>query len=714
MRRYLDDAFGGLLCSLLSLTFAFSYGALIFSGPLRPWLAEGIAASLVTASVAAAVMALTSRLKGVIAGPESSTVAVIAAMTIGMGPALATAGEGAFGVAIAAVSGATLVSGALLVAMARLRLGRYVRFVPYPVLAGFMASVGWSVTVGALQLGADATPHWRLLLEANRAELLVTGLTVATGALILLATARLKHPLTLPIVLLAVVGLTHGVLALLNIDAATARRIGVLFDLGGTKLPAWPLFDGSLRTLDWGLFAHALWYIPAIALMTVISVLLNTTGLETATRSEVDLDHELQASGFSNLVSGGLGGYVGYVSVSRTTLNRSLGARGAFSGLLVAAVCAVAIFVGSEISSVIPRFVLGGLLFSIGGRLLWEWIVARRRTMPIRDRAIVLGIVAVSAMSSMLYGMVAGLIAGCLIFAVDVGRVRNVRRRSGLDERPSCLLRSAEEMSVLAANGRRVQVLELENHLFFGSAHRLYEDVSAYLAPGELQEIIIDFAHVRGIDSSAAAVFSKIAARAQRAGCALTFSGCEARDRRLLVDAGGSVAAFHDKLDSALEAAEDKVIVAAMGSARREASLRDWMTSALGDSSAASLIDCLAPSRLEVGSYLCRQGDPTETLIFIESGRVSVLVAAGDEAPHKVRSFDAHTIVGEISFFTGAARTATLRVEQEAVVWTLDRAAFSALQERHPASAAALYDYVIRILSERLAFATRQATAALR
>lgn len=152
-RRFFDDAAGGLLCSLLSLAFAFSYGALIFSGPLQPWLAQGIAASLVTAVVSAAMVALTPRMKGVIAGPESSTVAVTAAMMMGLAPALATAGDAAFEVAIVALSGSALVSGVLLLAMGRLRLGRYVRFVPYPVLAGFMASVGCQSPSAPCSLG---------------------------------------------------------------------------------------------------------------------------------------------------------------------------------------------------------------------------------------------------------------------------------------------------------------------------------------------------------------------------------------------------------------------------------------------------------------------------------------------------------------------------------------------------------------------------------
>ena len=55
---------------------------------------------------------------------------------------------------------------------------------------------------------------------------------------------------------------------------------------------------------------------------------------------------------------------------------------------------------------------------------------------------------------------------------------------------------------------------------------------------------------------------------------------------------------------------------------------------------------------------LCRQGDPTDSLLFIEAGRVSVMLERPGQAPLRVRVFGAHTIVGEVGFFLDAPRTA--------------------------------------------------------
>jgi sulfate permease, SulP family len=86
------DLLAGAVCGVLSLAFGLSFAALIFSGPLAPWLAYGIAASFIASSVAAFVVALGSTLPFSIAGPDSSTSAVTAALVASVTQHLAAAG----------------------------------------------------------------------------------------------------------------------------------------------------------------------------------------------------------------------------------------------------------------------------------------------------------------------------------------------------------------------------------------------------------------------------------------------------------------------------------------------------------------------------------------------------------------------------------------------------------------------------------------------
>ena len=103
--------------------------------------------------------------------------------------------------------------------------------------------------------------------------------------------------------LLAAIFLTHAALWYGHIDNESARRLGIFFAVGRTELPILPLFDRAFLDIDWSVFAYSLGYIGAVATMTVFSVLMNSTGIETATKGEFDLDAELGASGRANLLS---------------------------------------------------------------------------------------------------------------------------------------------------------------------------------------------------------------------------------------------------------------------------------------------------------------------------------------------------------------------------------------------------------------------------
>ena len=137
--------------------------------------------------------------------------------------------------------------------------------------------------------------------------------------------------------------------------------------------------------------------------------------------------------------------------------------------------------------------------------------------------------------------------------------------------------------------------------------------------------------------------------------------------------------------------------------------LDGWLADALGDAGRArALIGAMICHDQAPGSYLCREGEPTTTLLFIESGRVAVMVG---EPAVCVRVFGPHTIAGEHGFVLGLPRTASLKVEEPARVWSLDRPRFDRLQADDPALVIALMRDIVRLQSERLAFATRQNAA---
>jgi SulP family sulfate permease len=257
-------------------------------------------------------------------------------------------------------------------------------------------------------------------------------------------------------------------------------------------------------------------------------------------------------------------------------------------------------------------------------------------------------------------------------------------------------------------------VLQLGSFIFFGSAYLLQERISTLVAAQRPRMVILDFSAVTGIDSSAGSAFVKIRELLHSQGIRHSVVGLSAPVRRIMEEAGSVDRRMprHASLDEALEDGENLVLATLGLKPSQHRPLLDWFTDALCSADhARDLIDVLEPVQHADERYLCRQGDPTDTLLFVESGRVSVVIERPGCAAIRHRVFGANTVMGEIGFFLNAPRTASLRIDDHAVVWALRRASYQRLVEKRPELAAAVLTYTLRVQSERLAFATRQIAA---
>jgi SulP family sulfate permease len=722
MQSIMRNIAAGVVPSLFTLAYSITYGALIFTGPLQPYLAEGVAASLMTGAVTCIVLSLTSSFRPMVAGPDGITVAVLASMTGLLGPTLVTLPPAeAVDLVIVALGGATLVAAVSQYSLGFFRLGKLVRFIPYPVIAGFVGCTGWLLLTGSTRLvmGAPIGPDLIPLLD-QKGPMLQLGLAVAWAACLWGIELRFRHPLAMPAALVAVTIATHLAIGMAGLSVGQARAAGILFaGSGGARLDI-PWLHSDFGHLPWYSLLPTLGSMAVTAVISVISILLNSSSIELASRTESDLDHELRRHGLANLVSLLCGGFSGNVSISRTLVSRALGGSGRLPGLVAGIVILAVILSGRDVASYMPRFVLGGLLLQLGIRVTWEWTVGSFRRLPLRDWATVVAIMALTACFGTIWGLLYGVIACCVILALDVGRITVIRHAFGLDERPSSRLRAAEEMRALALTGHRVQILALGGFVFFGSAHRLYERVKALVAETGPRALIFDFSGVDGVDSSAGASFTKISSFLGDRGVALVPTGLNGAVlpfmREALTQAGDAGALAHLTsglgLDEMLEQWEDRLLAESGLALQGGTSLVDWLSVALGSAGhAAALAAHLTAGPLAAGDYLCRQGDPTDTLLFLESGRVSVLLEEPGKRPVRVRVFGPKTILGEVGFFLDTPRTASLRADEPTVTWSLTRADFAALRREAPDTMAALFTYVVGMQSERLAFSTRQIAA---
>src|SRR5262245_58543750 len=153
----LRDLFGGAISGVVSVVYCVSYAALIFSGPLAPWLGYGIAATYISTTIAAFVVALRSSLPFSIAGPDSSTSVVTATLVAAFVQWLVANGatDHALEPTLILMALSSALVGLLLCGLGLGRAGRAIRFVPYPVIGGFLGATGWLMVAGAIQVMTD-------------------------------------------------------------------------------------------------------------------------------------------------------------------------------------------------------------------------------------------------------------------------------------------------------------------------------------------------------------------------------------------------------------------------------------------------------------------------------------------------------------------------------------------------------------------------------
>jgi sulfate permease, SulP family len=528
----------------------------------------------------------------------------------------------ALGLALAGLGSAALLTGLALFLLGWRRLGKMVRFVPYPVVAGFLAATGWLIMSGAIRmatgvplsrstLGSFAEPHVVLLL----------GLTVLWAAALWLLTWRSKNPLTVPLALVAAILLTHGVVTLFHLPKETVRHSGLMFSVPADSHPVIPLITGEYFRADWAALLPVVGDLVSVTIMAVLGVLLNSTVLELSTGIDADIDRELRMQGLANIASALAGGFVGTVHVTGTLTNRAAGGTGRLSGVVVGLVALAVLIIGGQVVAYVPRFVLGGLLVQLGAKFIWDWGVLSRRSLPVRDWLVVLAIVLIAAERGFLEALLFGVLAGCVIFAVDVSRIRVIRHQFGLDERTSSVIRSSEESALLAEHGAQIQILELSGNLFFGSAYSVQERVTRLVTENKPAEVIFDFSAVTGIDSSAGACFAKIRDVLRKNGARQVMAGLSPEVARILSASSGldDRVSHHDHLDRALEEAEETLLAAYAASCGARRPLTAWLEEVLGSREFAEELRIrLTPAARDADSYLCRQGDATDSLIFVE------------------------------------------------------------------------------------------------
>jgi sulfate permease, SulP family len=358
-----------------------------------------------------------------------------------------------------------------------------------------------------------------------------------------------------------------------------------------------------------------------------------------------------------------------------------------------------------------PKFVLGGLLIYLGADQLHKWIIQSRRRLSITEYLSLLAIIIIIVQWGFIAGILIGIVIGCATFALSASRIEAVKYGFDGFEYRSSLDRSRDDQAVLAAHGRKIQGLNLQSYLFFGSANRLYQHVKALLnRHPESRFLIFDFKLVTGIDSSAAYSFAQIKRAAHDLGIRLVLVHLPPTAEKTLrsTEFISDEVSIVPELDHALEWCENEIIAQHRGLEREEASLRDWFTQILGtDADAGELMHRCQRIEIDAGEIIVSAGDAADSMHFILDGRVGIMIPAGEGRTTRVRSLGRYTTIGEMGLVSQAPRNATIQAEVASILYILTAHQFEVIKNENPALGQKLLTYFVSVMAERLTFANR-------
>jgi SulP family sulfate permease len=724
-RQLLPNLIAGLIIGVIVIIFSISLVSLVFAGNLSSFVPNGIALTLFGAMIIGIAVTLFSSFSGTIATPQEAPAAILAliAVSISYSMPAASTPEEAFITVVAVIALTSILTGILFLVLGYFKLGELIRFLPYPVIGGFLAGTGWLLIIGAIAVTTDVLPNLATLPVLFQGDMLLHWLPALIFAfLLLIILSRYNHYLIMPTMILGFLLLFYVVTWITNTSMAELSAHGWLLEPPEQGLSqSFASFD--LAQVNWHVILGQAGNVATILVISVVALLLNASSIELVVGDDIDLNHDLQAAGIGNVICGFFGGLVGFHALTPSTLNYKIGNSSRLVGLITAVLCGLVLFWGMPVLYFFPKLLLGSLLMVLGLAFLVEWVYQAWFKFSRIDYLIIITILIVIAVAGFLQGVIVGLALALVLFVVNYSQVRVVKHTLTGVTYQSQVIRCRTHRQILEAKGNEIYILQLQGFIFFGTANKLLNQVRQRIDATDLPRLrfaALDFRQVTGIDSTATLSFSKMEQIAKAHQIVLVFTTpsienhlpgqgncvyelCERIDSIKEDEIEKIIRIFPD-LDHGLEWCENQILVTAGENiGEYQETLRAHLISILPDvTNLDSLLSYFERLDVDLGFHLMKQGAPPEFLYFIESGQVTAQLEFPDRNPVRLETMRGGNVVGEIGFYLNQPRTATVIADEPSTIYRLSMQALKQMEQDDHETAVIFHRGMIRLVSERL------------
>jgi SulP family sulfate permease len=703
----------GLINAIILISVELSFAALIFSGDLAQFLPRGIGILLMGTCVVSVVIALTSSLAGMVGVPQDTPAALMALLAASIAVTLKGRDpETIYSTAVGAIMFASILSALLFILLGWFKASSFVRYIPYPVVGGFLAGTGYLLLKGALGIMVDVPLTIATLADLFAPQNLWRWLPgVLFGLALYMVLRRKNHFLILPGAILAATLVFYAYIFIAGISISQASADGWM--LG--PFPEGGLFKlytlDNLAQVQWGaVFGHFDTYVTLFGL-SVISLLLNSSGLEVVYKRDIDLDRELISAGSATLVGGLFGSIVGYQTLGFSALAHRFNVNSRWVGVLTGLLCGLALFIGASVLSFFPKPVLGGILFMLGLSFMAEWLIDYYKLLPRMDYILIWVMLIIIQVFGFLQAIGAGVVIAAILFVISYGSVSVVKGVLSGSNFHSHVERSKRHKKLLTERGAQIHILRLQGYIFFGSIQRVLQNIRERMSLKDtppLKYLVLDFKGVTRLDSSAIFGITRLKQLIETNNISMVWTGLSDEVRMqmengALIEEESDAFSIQPTLEYGVEWCENKLLAKEVKENRVDFvdSILSYMSHSFpGMNRVKKYIE---PETIPAGEYLIHQGETSHDLLFIESGQVTVEFTAANGKKERLRSVQSGATVGEVAFYLGGVRTASVKTETESTIYRLTTKILDKIQKEDPEISAMLHEWLGRLLAERLA-----------
>jgi SulP family sulfate permease len=720
------DLFGGLTASIIALPLALAFGIVAFS-PLGPEFAsKGALACLYGAIFTSFFASLFGGTPTQVTGPTGPMSVIIATLfttfiaTFGISGVISNAEfEFIFPLVLFTVA----LGGVFQILLGVLGGGKLIKYIPYPVIAGFMNGVAIIIFTSQVKpfLGLKAGQTFWDIFTGNAIPAWHTVLVgLVTIAFILLAPRLIK---SIPGSLIGMIGgiacfFIIGFIAkpeLLQSDT-NPYIIGYI----PTSIPKPTMALKFLNIFSQYEMKHLLMVIiPAITLgmLGAIDSLLTSLVADLVSKTRHNSKKELIGQGVGNIVSPLFGGLAGAGSTVRTLVNYESGGRTRLSGMICGLTVLLVLLVLGQYAKWVPYAVLAGILMVTSTKMVDTYsfeLIKRKSTL--KDLAIVLIVAGTTVLVSLMVAVGIGFLITALLFIKDQMTRSVIKNRFHGNQIHSKKVRSIEEMEILKEKGKAIVVYHLDGAVFFGTADKLLLEIESIVE--SVETIILDFKMVREIDITGIQIIKQLNENLRDSNKKLALSYIDydiSPDKDRMTRLCEDLSAFDNigrqhffpDTDSALEWAEDMLIKKyreeqKIGDSRvelKKMNIFEYLSDAELDKVSALLTHCT----YKAGDEIFHEGEKGDTMYLVSKGSVNIFLELGKGERHKrIASFGEGVFFGDMSLLEEKPRSATAIAGTDTEVYCLTKKNFHKLLEEEPAVASRIQLGIARELSKRL------------